>query len=140
MKTGLRKIFAVVGLLVSGAVMGVAALIFLQKGQLNEEERKKEYVVDFSVREQKRLGIECHDLKPKLSAFLQQKISPLISARKEGEAWDSLVSQGLRNQLEDYDDFLLACVRLYNIGDAGVLNGLQDLAFTQTILKAALKK
>lgn len=100
---------------------------------MTEEQIRQKYVEDYTKQEQLRRGIDCHRLKSELRAFLESKVAPIMSAREPGKNWDQVVSEELKQQMASHREFLFTCLRLYEVGDSGRRNALEDLAFAADV-------
>jgi len=128
-----KKLAFALGFIVLGVLLTLGGLyLWLEsrtRPSMTEEEIRQKYVQDYTREEQRKLGIDCRQLKPQLRAFLESKVRPVITARQPGQNWDTLVSDELKREVASYRQFVFTCLRLYEVGDAGRRNALEELSF-----------
>lgn len=134
-KTRVRKIITNGLLLLAGAFLAIGGLYIYSSINSGKESSKEKFVQEFTRAEQARLGIDCSQLRPILTKFLEERVEPAVKSRKEGGGQSPLINHELRTQLDNVEDYLFNCTRLYEAGDAGTLNGLQSLAFAGKSIK-----
>ena len=81
------------------------------------------------------MGVDCLRIKFQIKNFLAAKITPIVIARKEGQPWYTFVDKELVKELDHHYDDLFTCFRLYNIGQNGRLNYLQDIFFINNLFR-----
>ncbi len=115
------------------AGLGFAAMRY--HAQLADEEAlaRKRSVVEHTTTEQKRVGVDCLELKGQLQALVDKRLGPALSKRVAGRDWSRLVSKATKESVTRHKEFAFTCFVLYKAGDNGRLNGLQDLAYTADI-------
>jgi hypothetical protein len=135
MKISLRTISAGIGFTLLGVVLtlaGLALALFLGE-KPSEEEIKRRVALDYAAYTQRAMGVQCSEVRAGLKDLLQKKVNPIISTRKDGKLWYSLVSQDLKNELESHGQFVSTCARLYITGDKGKLNDLEGIGYIEKV-------
>ena len=91
---------------------------------------KAEFVQQYSIDEQARLGIDCSVAQKEIGKFLVDEVEPLVKQKYSGRA----LTPQMEHELEMMGDYIFNCARLYRIGEGGQLNGLASLDFVETII------
>jgi hypothetical protein len=137
-----KRFLVGLGLVLAGAIAALAVLYIGIGGgpRTPEAERavRDRYILDYTKDEQEKRGIDCRKLKSNLAAFLQQKLDPVVRARKPGQKWDALVSDDLKRETEKFREYILTCSMLYKAGRNGEANGLRELSYIAAIEDAFL--
>lgn len=139
MSVATRTIWIVIVSALAGVLISLLGIYLFarwyERGADSPDQSRRKYIVDFSKREQLTYGKNCVQLNTGLRNLLEKEISPLLQKRKPGENWDRYTSSALKQELDDYREYMSMCRRLYLEGRNGEINGLQNLAFTTKIDK-----
>src|SRR5712671_7186673 len=94
----MKKVMIWLGILTGSALVLLIAfsawVYWKGKELIDVEDVKNRYVIEYIEKEQTRLGINCHELKGKLSAFLDDSVGPILKAQARGEK--PIVTGGLK--------------------------------------------
>lgn len=133
-KNLLAKYGIAITLVLIGVVGGIAITLVLlvldRPDPKSLEEVRKQYVIDYTKKEQTRLGIDCGALKTSLRGFLEKDIRPVLNARQPAQDWNQYVSAEVRKRMGDMRDYYFACGRLYSAARSVKWDGMKDLGFS----------
>lgn len=128
-KYGVAITLVLIGV-VSGIVITLALIVRDRPDPKSLEEVSKQYVIEYTKKEQARLGVNCSALKTTIKGFLEKDIRPVLSARQPGEDWNQHINTDARKRMGDIRDYYFACGRLYSAAKSVKWDGMKDLDFS----------
>jgi hypothetical protein len=133
-----KQTIKVISLVLVGVVLTLMAIYGLlsmyAKPSPNAEERRKQWVLEYSNRQQAELGVNCKDLRVFVQMSLQTTFQPVVAARVPGSNWTHLVSRDSQENIDKTSWVIRRCSMLFHDGETGRLNGLEDIGFVDELL------
>jgi hypothetical protein len=116
-----------------GGVVATLVTLYVVADKRSREDVHRDYVIDYTKKEQTERGVACLGLRQELLALLNVIDDSVIAPRRMAEDWSVRVTDGLKADLEKYRTFILTCRHLYAAGDNGKVNGLTSVGFVEDI-------
>ena len=121
----------------SWILLGVALTLFGIYGLLmnfgkpspSSEKHRKEWVMEYSSKEQEKLGVNCRDINQIVDKSVRANFAAVLARRVQGASWNHLVPSEAKEEIERTSWIIRRCAMLFHDGENGKLNGLDAIGF-----------